>query len=166
MSSFYTINWGDFVTDFLPPDKREDKNEAYITALLAPLQTLHNETYGVFRPTIEGIAKQNGQRILLEDILNTTFAVVGPQFIYIDNSGDDVLPAIFFNENEGLAPNYLFNESEATPFYFNNETEISNNKTFVVYVPAAVYALVGEPAIINEVDRLRPASTTYPITTY
>jgi len=166
MSSFYTINWADFVTDFLPPDKREDINEAYITALLTPLQTIHNQTYGVFRPSIEAIAKQNGQRILLEDILNTTFAVVGPQFIYIDNSGDDILPAIFFNENEGLIPNNFFNESEATPFYFNNAAEISNNKNFVVYVPAAVYASVGEPAIINEIERLRPASTTYTITTY
>ncbi len=166
MSSIYTIEWEDFIKDYLPPDKREVINIAYLKALLAPLTTVHNNTYNTFKPYIEDLAKQNGQRILLESILNTTFAVVGPPFIYIDNSGDDVLPVIFLNEDEGLTANFLFNESEATPFYFNNAAEISNNKNFVVFVPTAVYTSVGEPAIINEVERLRPASTFYTIVTY
>ncbi len=67
-----------------------------------------------------------------------------------------ILPAfIFFNEAEGQAP-----------AYFNNEAEVTNNRNFVVYVPAAVYASVGEPAIKQQVDRLRPYSTFYTIVQY
>lgn len=167
MASFYNILWADFITEFLPPDKRETVNEAYITALLEPLQTVHNNTYNVFKPFVEDLAKQTGQRILFESVLNTTFNVVGPPFIYIDNSGDDVKPLVLFNESEGLAPTYFYNESEAQPpVYMNNESEITNNKNFIVYVPIAVYTAVGEEAIINEVERLRPASTFYSIVTY
>jgi hypothetical protein len=36
----------------------------------------------------------------------------------------------------------------------------------VVYVPTAVYAAVGEAAIKQQVDRLRPYSTFYTIVQY
>lgn len=165
--SIYNLNMQNVVTEYLPPDKREPVEISWLTALLAPLQTLHNDTYLVYRPYITGRAKQNGQRIILEDVLNTTFGVVGPQFIYIDNSGNNILPKIFFNESEALPPTYLHNESElSTPFYLHNESEITNNRNFVVFVPLAVFNVVGAIAISEEVDRLRPYSTFYTIQTY
>jgi len=165
--SVYTINWDNFVIDYLPPDKREPVTLAFLQANLEPLNTLHLATFNVFRPDIKDRAKQNGQRILMESILNDVFGVVAAPFIYIDNSGDNVTPDIFFNIAEGLPAYILFNESEAQPpAYFNNKAEVTNNRNFVVYVPTAVYAAEGEPAIRQEVDRLRPYSTFYTIVQY
>jgi len=165
--SIYVVNWDDFVTDYLPPDKREPVNKAFLGANLEPLNTLHVDTFDVFKPDIVDRAKHNGQRILMESVLNAAFSVVSAPFIYIDNSGDNVIPDIFFNESEGLPPYIFYNESEGqTPAYFNNQAEVTNNRNFVVYVPAAVYAAVGEPAIKQQVDRLRPYSTFYTIVQY
>lgn len=165
--SVYTVNFNDFVTDYLPPDKREPVNKAFLSACLEPLATLHNDTYNVFKPDIIDRTKHNGQRILMESILNDVFSVTAAPFIYIDNSGDNITPDIFFNEAEGLPAFIFFNEAEGqAPAYFNNEAEVTNNRNFVVYVPAAVYASVGEPAIKQQVDRLRPYSTFYTIVQY
>jgi len=165
--SIYNINFKDFVTNYLPPDKREVKTVAYLTACLAPLNTLHVATFSVYKPDVINRSKQNGQRILLEEVLNTFFNVTVAPLIYIDNSGDNITPDIFFNITEGLPPFTFYNLSEAqAPAYFNNTTEVSNNRNFVVYVPAAVYAANGEPAIKQQVDRLRPASTFYTIVQY
>lgn len=163
----YTINWGDFATDYLPPDKREPVTKAFLAANLEPLNTLHVDTFDVFKPDIIDRTKHNGQRILMESVLNAVFSVVSAPYIYIDNSGDNVTPDIFFNQSEALPPYYFFNEAEAqTPAYFNNEVEVTNNRNFIVYVPAAVYASVGEAAIKQQVDRLRPCSTFYTIVQY
>ena len=163
----YDINFTDFVLDYLPPDKREPVNKSFITALLAPVQTLHDDTFFTFKPLTEEQTKHNGQRILMESILNNTFGVTAAPLIYIDNSGDNITPNDLFNESEGLTPLFLFNESEGqAPTYFYNESEVTNNREFIVYVPAAVYASVGEDAIKTEIDRLRPYSTFYTILQY
>ena len=163
----YDINFNTLTREFLPPDKREDVEVSWLTALLEPLQTLHDDTFITYKAEVITKAKQNGQKILLEDTLNNVFGVVGPQFIQIDNSGDDVTPDIFYNESEGVTPFTLYNESEAQPaVYFNNEAELTNNRIFIVKVPIAIYTAVGETAIREEVDRLRPYSTFYTIITY
>lgn len=163
----FNLLYNNLVVEYLPPDKREDKEISWLTALLTPLQTLHDDTYLVYKPYIEDRAKQTGQRIILESVLNATFGVVALPKIYIDNSGNNVLPDIFFNQSEGLPPFTLYNESELQPpIFFNNESELTNNRNFVVFVPIAVYTAVGEPAIKEEVDRLRPYSTFYTIQTY
>ena len=155
------------VREYLPPDKREDKEISWLNALLAPLQTLHDDTYLVYRPDVTTRAKNNGQKIIMESVLNSVFGVAGPQFIYIDNTGDNVTPDVFYNESEGIAAVTLYNESEAQPpLYFNNESELTNNREFVVYVPLAIFNTYGEALIKEEVDRLRPYSTFYTITTY
>jgi len=165
--SVYNINFKDFVITYLPPDKREVTTVAFLTACLAPLNTLHVATFNVYKPDVINRAKQNGQRILMEEVLNSVFGVTVAPLIYIDNSGDNITPDIFFNITEGLPPFTFFNLSESqAPAYFNNTAEVTNNRNFVVYVPAAVYAAKGEPAIKQQVDRLRPASTFYTIVQY
>jgi hypothetical protein len=165
--SVYVINWNDFATDYLPPDKREPITKAFLGANLEPLNTLHVDTFDVFKPDIIDRTKHNGQRILMESVLNAAFSVISAPFIYIDNSGDNVTPNIFFNESEALPPFTLYNASEGqTPAYFYNQAEVTNNRNFVVYVPTAVYAAVGEAAIKQQVDRLRPYSTFYTIVQY
>jgi hypothetical protein len=165
--SIFNLNVDLVVREFLPPDKREDVEISWLNALLAPLQTLHDDTFLVYKPDVKARAKHNGQKVVLESILNDTFGVVGPQFILIDNTGDNVVADILYNESEGLPDFILHNESEAEPaVYFNNESELTNNREFVVKVPLAVYTAEGEAAIKFEIDRLRPYSTFYTITTY
>jgi len=120
--SIFNLNFNNVVVEYLPPDKRKDVEISWLTALLAPLQTLHDDTFLVYRPDVTGRAKQNGQRIVLESILNNAFGVLTPPLIYIDNSGNNILPEIFFNESEALPPTFLSNESEAQPpFFLHNE---------------------------------------------
>jgi len=163
----YDITFKDFVIDQLPVDKRELVNISFFTALLKPLETLHESTFDAYRTDIIGRSKQNGQRILFESILNTNFAVTSAPFIYIDNSGDNITPFVFYNEVEGLNPTSLYNISEGeTPLYFNNVTEVSSNRDFIVYVPTAVFSAAGEIALKQQIDRLKPYSTNYTIITY
>ena len=165
--SIFDVTYKDYVSEYLPPDKREPVTQAYFTALLSALQTLHNDTYLNFKPFVEDLSKQNAQRILFESILNSTFGVTSAPLIYIDNTGNDITPLILFNEGEGLVPTYFFNEGEpGGPVYLRNEGEITNNKTFIVFVPLAVYTAVGEPQIEKEVDRLKILGTNYTIQTY
>ena len=165
--SVFTLNTDLIVREYLPPDKREDKEISWLNALLAPLQTLHDDTYLVYRPDVTGRAKRTGQRIVLESVLNDVFNVVGPQFIYIDNSGNNVTSDIFFNQSEGLPASFFFNQSEGQPaFFLKNESELTNNKEFKVYVPTAIYLANGEDTIRSEVDILRPYSTIYTIIQY
>lgn len=165
--SIYNITYKDFVIDQLPVDKRELVNVAYLTALLKPLETVHLDTFGPFRDQVVKKSKQNSQKILLESILNEKFGVVSAPFIYIDNSGDNIAPGVFFNEAEGLPPVFMFNISEGQPPKFlNNESEVSLNRNFVVFVPLAVFTAVGTIAIESELDRLKVYSTNYTIQTY
>ena len=165
--SVYNINYSDFVDNQLPPDKRGIVTKAYLTALLVTLEEVHIDTFGPYRDDVIKRSKQNGQRILFESVLNETFGVVSAPFIYIDNTGDNITPALFHNISEGLDPVILFNISEAQPpLYLNNVSEVSANRNFIVYVPSAVFATFGADAIEEEVDRLKPYSTNYTIITY
>lgn len=165
--SIYDLDYSVFSNEFLPPDKRATVQKAWQTALLAPEQTLHDDIFKTYRPDVLGRAKQNGQKIVMEDVLNSVFAVPGPDFIFIDNTGDDISPVIFFNQSEGYPPVYFYNQSEGQPpVYFNNESESVLNSNFKVYVPAATYSAYGVDRIAAEVDRLRPYSTQYTIISY
>lgn len=165
--SLYDLDYGIFANEYLPPDKRGDVHKSWQTALLAPEQSLHNDIFNVFRPDILGRAKQNGQKIIMESVLNDVFGVTGPSLIYIDNTGDDVRPVVFFNESEGYPPVYFYNESEGQPpVYFYNKSESIANNDFKVFVPSATYAAFGLARIAAEVDRLRPYSTNYTIISY
>lgn len=165
--SIYDLNYSIFANEFLPPDKRAPVQKAWQTALLTPEQTLHDDIFKTYRPDVLARAKQNGQKIIMESVLNEVFGVTGPSLIYIDNTGDDISPVIFFNKSEGYPPVYFYNQSEGQPpVYFNNKSESLTNTNFKVYVPAATYAAYGIDRIAAEVDRLRPYSTNYTIISY
>lgn len=165
--SIYNLDYSIFANEFLPPDKRADVQKSWQTALLAPEQQLHDSIFNVFRPYIIERSKQNGQKIVMESVLNDTFGVTAPPLIYIDNTGDDVGGVTFFNESEGYPGVIFYNESEGqAPTFFYNDSETVQNNDFKVYVPAAVYAAEGEAKIAAEVDRLRPYSTNYVIISY
>lgn len=163
----YNIDFGQFAKTIIPPVKRGVKHLAWLKAILTPLQTVFDSFFGTFRPDIVSRAKHNGQKIIMESVLNETFSVTAPPYIYIDNTGNNNEPITFFNEREGFEGAFFFNESEAeTPTYLVNNSETNTNTNFVVYVPSAVLSSFGSSIIAAEVDRLRPYSTQYTITSY
>lgn len=165
--SIYDLDYSILISEFLPPDKREDVQKAWLLAMHDTVIENHDDIFNVFRNDIISQTKHNGQKIIMEDVLNTTFNVVGPPFIYIDNTGDDKGPQTFFNDFEGYPAEIFFNESEAQPaFFFFNESETIQNKDFKVYVPSAIYTAEGEARIRSEVDRLRPYATQYTVISY
>lgn len=151
----------------LPPDKREAVQKAWLGAMHKTVIENHTTIFTTFYNQIIAETKHNGQKIIMEDVLNTVFSVPGPSFIYIDNTGNNVNPETFFNESESYPAKILFNESEAQPALFMyNESETIQNTDFVVYVPAAIYTANGEAKIRSEVDRLRPYGTKYTVVSY
>ncbi len=165
--SIYTLDYSIFLNEYLPPDKRATIQKSWLGALLAPQQVLHDDVFITYYPDVIARSKQNGQKLIMEDVLNTTFEVVGPPFIYIDNTGDDKDDVTFYNEGEGYPPVYFYNDDELEdPIYFFNSDEIAENAIFKVYVPSAVYLSVGEARISTEVERLRVYGTTYEIISY
>tara|TARA_R110001606_G_scaffold138471_1_gene276631 strand:- start:1019 stop:1519 length:501 start_codon:yes stop_codon:yes gene_type:complete len=165
--SIYSLDYSIFANEFLPPDKRGTVQNSWQKALLTPEQNLHNEVFITYRPDVIARSKHNGQKVVMEAVLNETFNIVSLPFIYIDNSGDDVAPITLFNETEGYPAVTFYNSNESQPgvFLFNT-TEANTNNEFKVYVPAATYNAQGEAKIAAEVDRLRPYSTNYIIISY
>lgn len=164
--SIYALDFSIFSNEFLPPDKRATVQRSWLKALLTPEQTLHNEIFITYRPDVIARSKHNGQKVIMEAVLNETFNVTSLPFIYIDNTGDDKNPVTFFNKSEGYPPVIFTNSDEGAPVFFVNKSELEQNNDFKVYVPLAVYNAVGSPRIAAEVDRLRPYSTNYIIISY
>jgi hypothetical protein len=165
--SIYNLDYSIFANEFLPPDKRGTVQNAWQKAVVTPEQNLHNDVFLTYRPDVIARSKHNGQKVVMEAVLNETFNIVSLPFIYIDNTGDDVNPITFFNINEGYPAVTFYNDNESQPVVsFFNETEAEQNNNFKVYVPAATYTAQGVAKIAAEVDRLRPYSTNYTIISY
>lgn len=165
--SIYSVDYTILINELLPVDKREPIHKAWLKANLKTIIENHSTIFTTFYNQIIAETKHNGQKIIMEDVLNTVFGVVSAPFIYIDNTGNKVNPETFFNESESYPAKILFNESEAQPaLFFYNNSETAQNSDFIVYVPAAVYSANGEAKIRSEVDRLRPYGTKYTVVSY
>lgn len=165
--SLYSLDYNIFINEFLPPDKRAPIMKAFLGANLTPVNTLHEAVFTTYRPEVLAKTKHNGQKIILEAVLNEVFNTTAPALIYIDNTGDDKPPLTFFNQFEGYPQITFYNQSEGQPgATFYNQSEAEANNDFIVYVPAAIYSAVGVAKIRAEVDRLRPYSTNYTVISY
>ncbi|BAQ92541.1 hypothetical protein [uncultured Mediterranean phage uvMED] len=171
--SIYTLDFEKFIKNYLPPDKRGAVNVATLKAFLSPLDALHSDTFGTFGDEVKAKAKHTSQKIYFEKVLNEAFAdeiaATGSGPIYINNKGKENNPVTFFNESEGLEPVYFFNGIEGEDdVYFFNESEISDNRIFEVYIDANTTPIAEEnnPKLRAELDRLKPAGTSYTIIEY
>ena len=148
-------------------NKRLAIHLAWLQVFVTPLNTLNNAIFGVYYPDVKSRAKRTGQKILLEYTLNAVFNQFGLNQISIDNSGDDLSTVYFYNYSEGYPNHFFYNESEAEePFYFYNSTEFYGTGDFVVMVPTAVFSNYSQGQITSEVDKYRPAGTSFSLKQY
>ena len=162
-----TIDFFLMASRLAPVNKRMVIHLAWLQCFVTPLNTLNDAVFGVYFPDVKARAKRTGQKILMEYSLNIVFNPGNPRKITIDNSGDNIGVNFFYNSNEGYPAQTFYNEAEGeTPFYFNNELEYEGGTDFVVYVPTEVLSNYSEAQVKNEVDKYRPAGTSFTIITY
>ena len=148
-----------------PPNKRKERHLAWLRCLMAPMNSF-KELFNVVFEGLQKRAKRTGQVIILEDTLNLTFNIGGIDPIYIDNLGDDIQLLFFYNSNEGYPAIFFYNEAEGNPGYIFNETEVSNNNIFKVYVPINVFNNFTEAQIKSEVLEYTSAGVSFQIIQY
>lgn len=162
--AFYDVNFNILINRVSPPNKRGAVHLAWLRCLVAPLNTLNVAFFTTYFNDVKARAKRTGQKIILEDTLNTVFNSSG---IRIDNTGDNLGIDYFYREDEGYEAIYFYDEAEGEePNYFYSPEEYIGAREFVVLVPTAVLSNFSEAQIKAEVNKYRPAGTTYKILTY
>ena len=161
---FFSV--GKYVRQYISPLLRKPKLQAFLLALVAPLQSFRDSRTDTIYPELEARARYNAQVVRFEKALNIIFQVTTtPIFrgIYLDDSY--ILPRLYtYNEDEQL-PLYVANEDENQPVYIANNLEYLPIFDFAVYVPLAIYN-----AQLTRVDALvrkyKLAGTTYTLVPY
>ena len=163
----YLIDFFLMASRLAPVNKRLSIHLAWLNCYVTPMKTLNDAFFGVFFIAVKNRAKRTGQKIILEQTLNDVFNPEGVSRITIDNAGDNLETSFFYNSNEGYPGQTLYNETEGEePFYFYNEEEYFELTGFTVYVPLFVLSQYTVNQIRAEVDKYRPAGTTFKIKTY
>lgn len=125
--------------DLIPPLIRKPKQVAWLSALVAPLQTTF-DSFVTYYNNLLVKARYNIQFIVLTAALNREFPnTVTILIIYIVQNSINYDEMYFFNTFEGIPAlyiQYFFNQSEAIPEYFYNETEYIPVFDYTVHVPA------------------------------
>jgi hypothetical protein len=161
----YGANYGNIGRDQLRPKRRLPKHLAWIRSFLAPLQTVHDDTFGAYYTEIMERSRYSCQTIVIEAILNKVFGSTG---ITISNHKTGGVELTLFNEPEGYTGAFFFNELEAgtIPQYMYNETEGQLTYNFTVNVPAAVFATYTSTQIADEVKKYSPFGLTFNVVSY
>jgi hypothetical protein len=135
----FSINLSNIITWLLPTFLRGPGLQAWLKALVTPLQALHN-MLSAYRTRKHYEMAITSQVIYLEKMLNDIYDPTN-EAIYIDDIGK-VDKVYLFNKIEGKQPPYIYNKSESgyVPTYLHNKTEITYIFNFVVMVPAAIYS--------------------------
>lgn len=142
----------------LPTRLRKVRMIAFLSALVAPLQKLHDE--------ILYTMQHDGRKIYLEKVLNDYFKVVGynasdhenTKTVYIENvaqTGD-----IFIFQPEENEPLFL----EPNEVFINQENETLSDYSFTIFVPDTY--TFNEPTIRALTDKYRYIGKLYNIETY
>lgn len=157
----------DIISQYLTPvRKRLPIHLAWLRVFVAPIKELRTAFFDVYFVDVSKRAKRNGQKLLLESILNEIFNPGGTSFIYIDNTGDDLDFQFLYRSTEGYPAKFIKASTEAVPSYFNASSEYNEIRNFIVHVPSGVIATYTEEQIRSEVNNYRPCGTNFTIQIY
>ena len=158
MQFWAKIEFDKLVKLSLPTFLRKQRIIAFLTALVSPMQKLHDETLYTMQ--------HDGRKIYLEKVLNNYFEVVGydanahenTKTVYIGNNAqpDDVF---IYQPNED-APVFL----EPEEVFINQEDESLSDYSFTVFIPD--YYTFNEPTVRALIDKYRYIGKLYNIETY
>lgn len=138
---------------------------AWLTAMVTSLAFLRDSIFVDFRAQAIEQARYNSQTIILQSLLNKAFHTGNKTDIYIKNADEFVSATYLFNEVEGYAPVYLFNEGSGDPVYIYNEEEFTQIYDFIVYVPLALYT-TSATQVSGIVDLYNLAGINYNVVSY
>lgn len=158
MQFWAKIDFQKLVKISLPTRLRKVRMIAFLSALVAPLQKLHDETLYTMQ--------HDGRKIYLEKVLNDYFKVVGynpsdhdnTKTVYIENvaqTGD-----VFIFQPEENEPLFL----EPNEVFINQENETLSDYSFTVFIPDTY--TFNEPTVRALIDKYRYIGKLYNIETY
>ena len=122
-------NFANWVTMLIPVTLLQPLFVAWIKVITYPFNVIYNMLL-YYIATDLTVVYYNGQRILLESLLNTTFNTT---LIYIDDAASNII--YLNNRNELYETIWL-----GTLMLMNNAEQDPNAVDFSVYVPASIYA--------------------------
>lgn len=127
---WYSVDFDKLGKLFLPLKLRQTKLMAWLSALMAPIVSLHYTWYQYRLSNLYKI-KHTGQVCYLRGALNDTFDP-SERRIYVDGSGGDALKTFIYTPGEEQTK-YL------GKLWIRNSLEFADTGAdFLVYVPAAI----------------------------
>lgn len=158
----FNVNFENIVFYLLPPHLRAVVRLAYINSVVRAFNYIYDIFKAYRNDTIELLSFSSIHKEL-EYILNLRFNG-GSTGIEIETN---IISTIFvFNKSENADELYLFNDSEGQPLYLKNKSEIDEEYTFTVRVPAALQLTVDENEIKGLVNFYKLASKNYNLIYY
>ena len=132
--SLFNVNWRNFVTNWLPPNKRFQNYIDYIESLITGLTT-NAISFQSFEADQNTLVKVTSQTIVLRAFLIQKFGIAG---IEIETNKTKIDRSLFYTENESQ-PVRFFTEAENRPTFIFTEPEVTQEVDFTVSVPAVSF---------------------------
>jgi hypothetical protein len=158
------ITWSAYAQYLVPLKLRGPKMAAWITALVAPLQTVNN-AFAAWAYGQRYTLSFNGQVMYLQHRLNDQFDS-GQRRIYIDDpAGPQPVPLHVYRRTEQQNDLVVRRKSEGNPVYLENKLPLGA-VDFVVFVPVGTFSPAIEVIMRAVIDRYRIAGVTYSFQTF
>lgn len=133
---------GFFATDFkiqvckiLAPALRSTTVQDFLRGTTGGALNVSAALWNTFDANIRAQASANGQKIVLQNTLNTLLSVAG---IYIVTNQSLVSYIYFYEPAEGI-PDYFYEVSENDPEYFFELSEVPAIYNYTIFIPVGVY---------------------------
>lgn len=178
-----TINYNNWITDLLPPTRRQQKTIDWLNVYFNEIQTLYDWLMSYYRETLFEI-QHNSQIMSLEHYLNSMGATGGT--IYVSRDADyqsdiynyiiqDHLPEVYetyiYKVSEGIFDSektYVYNESEGNPIFLWTTVEHENDLIdFDMAMKQSDYDNYDlRIDVMDKIDQFRLAGMTYELNPY
>lgn len=131
--NIYIVDWGKVVRWMLPEPVQKVPMLQWVTALLMPTATLHQQFLS-YKKAIDYELKITPQVCWLETLLNDRFAPVLGGIYITDGEGAE---ALYIYTDDELQPILLYRDSENLPVTLYTEGEIDGElaNDFIINVP-------------------------------
>lgn len=172
MFSEWEINFFEILKKLVAWFYRQPRFAAILQTLAQPIN-FANGLFVDLRNAIIDKLKWNTQIVQLEKLLNLRFGIpydpatrdadiASHSIIWIQS--DNKLNHYLYNDIENRPMTWLFNDSETTPVYFENDIELYASNSFIIHIPA-MYGF--DPIWLRDlVNTYRLASKSFTVDTY